>query len=69
MARHVVNLGDHAGFTIALEQHGLDNFAVRYGKQLDGPGLSYADAATMLGQAFMHALTCEGKIDTREGGE
>lgn len=61
-----VHFGQLAGFDIKLEQHGIDNFAVRYGQQLDGPGLNYADAAAKLGQAFMHALACEGKIDNRE---
>lgn len=64
-----VTLGTVAGFGISLEQHGLDNFAVRYGKQLDGPGLTYADAAAKLGQAFMHALACEGRIDNRTKSE
>jgi hypothetical protein len=66
MARRTVTYGDHAGFAISLEQHGIDNFAVRYGQQYDGPGLTYAEAAAKLGQAFMHAASCDGKIDNRE---
>lgn len=64
--RKLVYFGKVAGYGIALKQHGRDSFSVLYGKQIDGPGLKYADAAAKLGQAFMHALACEGKIDNRE---
>ena len=68
MARkRTIVLGNTAfRFGILLEQYGIDNFAVRYGKQLDWPGLNYADAAAKLGEAFMHALACGGRIDNRE---
>lgn len=57
-----------ARFDIELLQHGRDRFSVRYGKQHDG-FLNYADAAAKLGEAIMHALACEGKIDNRMPGE
>jgi hypothetical protein len=57
-----------AGFVIALAQAGPDDFTVRYGKQTDA-GLTYADAAAKLGQALMHALACEGKLDNRDAEE
>lgn len=49
------------GTPIRLYQLGPD-FAVQYGQQLDH-GLDYAEAAAKLGQAMMHALACEGRID------
>lgn len=63
-----VDFGAHAGFPVALEQHGPDNFAVRYGAQYD-TGLDYARAAAKLGQALMHAAACDGKIDNRTKAE
>lgn len=50
-----------SGVPIRLYQTGPD-FAVQYGRQLDH-GLDYAEAAAKLGQAMMHALACEGRID------
>lgn len=63
-----MSVGEWAGFDISLEQRGVDNFTVRYGKQTDA-GLTYADAAAKIGQAFMHALACEGRIDNRTKAE
>jgi hypothetical protein len=54
--------------SVTLQQRGRDNFAVRYGKQVDA-GLSYGDACAKLGQALMHQLACEGQLDNREIGE
>ena len=53
---------------IRLIQNGKDNFTVSYGLQVDA-GLSYASAAAKLGQALMHALACEGRLDNRMRGE
>ncbi len=50
---------------IVLYQHGADDFTVRYGLQLDAH-LSYGRAAAKLGQAIMHALACEDKLNNEE---
>lgn len=55
-------------FPISLQQHGKDNFTVVYGLQVDKQ-LNYGNAAAKLGQAIMHALACEGRLDNREKGE
>ena len=57
-----------AGYPIKLHQRGKDNFRVTYGLQVDD-GLTYGAAAAKLGQALMHALACESKLDNRERGE
>jgi hypothetical protein len=51
-----------AGYVIALYRRGEDNFAVRYGLQVDDQ-LTYQQACTRLGASIMHALACEGKLD------
>ena len=56
------------GYPIKLYQHGRDSFKVRYGMQIDDR-LDYGNAAAKIGQAIMHALSCEGKVDNRERGE
>lgn len=53
---------------VTLQQRDKDNFLVRYGMQIDD-GLTYSQACDMLGQALMHQLACEGKLDNRERGE
>lgn len=53
---------------VTLQQRGKDNFAVRYGKQVDA-GLTYGEACSKLGQALMHQAACDGKLDNRERGE
>lgn len=53
---------------IKLQQRGKDNFCVVYGKQIDD-NLNYASAAAKFGQAVMHHLACEGKLDNRERNE
>jgi hypothetical protein len=53
---------------VTLQQLGKDNFAVRYGRQVDA-GLSYAQACAKLGQALMHQAACDGLLDNREKGE
>jgi hypothetical protein len=56
------------GIPISLIQNGKDNFTVIYGLQVD-KNLNYANAAAKLGQAFMHALACDDKLDNRMKGE
>lgn len=59
---------------VTLQQRGVDNFAVRYGKQVRA-GLTYNRAATELGAALMHQLACSDdengrpRLDNREPGE
>lgn len=62
------------GYTVRMEQldgahpiylykvAGKDRYAVQYGRQFDY-GLSYQEAATKLGEARMHLLTCDGLLD------
>ncbi len=50
------------GYSIELHQMGRDNFMVVYGASAKA-GLTYDRAATELGAAILHALSCEGKID------
>lgn len=59
---------DASRWLIQLSQTGIDRFTVRYGAQSDD-NLTYGGAAAKLGQAIMHALACEGKLDNRERGE
>lgn len=56
---------DFSAWPIELRQAGKDNFTVRYGLQID-ERLSYGEAAAKLGQAVMHALACDGKLDNSE---
>lgn len=49
---------------VTLQQRGKNNFAVRYGKQVDA-GLTYSAACAELGQALMHQLACDGALDNR----
>ena len=53
---------------VTLQQRGRDNFAVRYGKEVHAE-LSYGEACSKLGQALMHQLACEDKLDNRMRGE
>ena len=53
---------------IQLIQNGVDRFTVKYGAQVDSD-LTYAQAAAKYGEAVMHALACEGKLDNRQKGE
>lgn len=55
-------------FPIRLEQQGVDQFTVVYGLQVKRD-LSYAQAATELGECIMHALACDSRLDNREPGE
>ena len=57
-----------AGFAIKLSQQGCDRFTVTYGKQIESKR-SYAQAAASLGEAIMHALVCEDRLDNRQKGE
>lgn len=53
------------GWDIILTQQGVDSFTVQYGAQIE-KGLSYAAAAQELGACIMHAMVCEGNIDSAE---
>ena len=53
---------------VTLQQRAKNNFAVRYGKQVDA-GLSYSEACRKLGQALMHQIACDGDLDNRMPGE
>lgn len=59
---------DHRSFPIYLLQNGVDRFTVQYGLQVDME-LTYEQAAAKLGQALMHMLACEGRLDNHERGE
>jgi hypothetical protein len=50
---------------IELAQTGIDQFTVRYFKQIKS-GLTYSQAAREYGCCLMHWLACEGKLDNRE---
>jgi hypothetical protein len=50
---------------IELRQNGVNRFTVTYGRQVES-GLTYSQAATKYGEAIMHALACEGRLDNRE---
>lgn len=52
------------GFTIRLSQENPDCFTVQYGRQTES-GLTYHRAAMKLGNAMMHALAVEGRLDNR----
>jgi hypothetical protein len=49
-------------YDIVLKQTGKDRFTVLYGMQVDS-GLDYCEAAAKIGQAILHALCCQGKMD------
>jgi hypothetical protein len=68
MRRTICHEVKELGWPIRLIQNGVDRFTVEYGKQIDA-GLTYGEAAAKYGQAIMHALACEGKLDNRERGE
>ena len=53
---------------LQLEQCGKDSFRVTYGKEVKDR-LPYGVAAARYGEAIMHWLACEGKLDNREKGE
>lgn len=52
-------------FPIVLKQVGPDNFTVVYGKQVE-KGLTYTRAASELGNAIMHALACDDRLDNSD---
>lgn len=54
-----------AGYEITLQQNSEGKFIVGYGYQQYKTN-SYGQAAKELGEVIMHALTCEGKIETKE---
>lgn len=51
--------------TVILQQDGIDNFTVTYGKQVRR-GLNYARAGAEFGLCVMHAASCDGHLDNRE---
>jgi hypothetical protein len=51
-------------YDIKLIQTNFDRFTVRYGKQVK-TDLNYGQAARELGTAIMHAVACDGKLDSR----
>lgn len=53
-----------AGYGISLHQVGVENFTVKYHKQVK-TSLTYPQAAAEFGACIMHALACEGKLDNR----
>jgi hypothetical protein len=53
-----------ASYLIELSQQGVDRFTVMYGQQIDNR-LTYRDACAKLGEAILHALACEGKVENR----
>lgn len=53
------------GHSITLQQRGLDEFFVQYGKEVTYCP-SYAMAAEQLGLCIMHALACDGFINDIE---
>lgn len=50
--------------TVILQQDGIDNFTVIYGKQVSR-GLSYASAGAEFGLCVMHAAACNSNLDNR----
>lgn len=61
-----------AGFPIELHdeargENRTPRFTVQYGKQIER-NLPYATAAAKLGEAILHALTCEGLMDGHNAG-
>lgn len=68
MGRKVCDIRTDLGATIKLIQAGVNRFEVHYGKQVD-EDLDYEQAAAKYGEAVMHALACEGRLDNRERGE
>ncbi len=69
-----INSVAHENYTLRMQQTdgafpiylykkpNKDRYAVQYGTQLDY-GLSYEEAAHKLGEASMHLLTCDGRLD------
>lgn len=51
------------GFKITMRQNARGQFTVVYGKQKFA-GMGYQKAAQELGECIMHAVACEGKLDT-----
>ncbi len=51
-------------YPLSLKQSKPDEFSVIYGKQVKS-GLSYSQAASEYGHCIMHALACEGLIETK----
>jgi hypothetical protein len=55
------------GWNITLHQTGVDRFLVTYGvEKHEG---NYEFAARELGECIMHALACEGLLDSHTKGE
>ena len=58
----------HVAFPIVLSQQRHNRFTVIYGKQVKEK-LTYSPAALELGACIMHAMSCDGKLDSRLPGE
>ncbi len=50
---------------IQLVQTGLDNFTVKYGRQVKHD-LNYSAAAQELGACLMHRAACDGQLDNSD---
>lgn len=51
-----------AGFVIRVQQASNKRFIVKYGEQIR-TNLTYAQAASELGECIFHALACKGTLD------
>lgn len=52
---------------VTLQQKRKNDFAVRYGCQVDD-GLTYSQACDKLGQALMHQAACNGTLNNEGVG-
>ncbi len=50
-------------FPIELSRQGRNRYSVQYGKQVKSD-LNYSGAAKEIGYCLMHALACDGKVDS-----
>jgi hypothetical protein len=50
-------------FPLELSRTGRGRYTVQYGKQ-EKRNLDYLQAASELGVCLMHALACDGKVDS-----
>lgn len=63
MKKRLIYSNKTLAFPIKVEQTGKDRFIVTYGVQVT-KGLDYGRAAAELGTSIMHALVCNGKMDS-----
>lgn len=50
---------------VTLQQRKADNFLVRYGMEIHAE-LTYGQACSRFGQALMHQLACDGKLNNED---